>query len=137
MGLDPDSLKERAVLNEDLCVLDHERFFIRGVVPLPLIGAHRSMGIGAWAEVLRTTFIWYVERYEADLRAERPSSGKLANTFHGTGYPDTLGLGISVVWGALGKRPTFTLEHADHPLYRDQQRGITLERAHVLLPLPS
>jgi hypothetical protein len=135
--LSKESRTERAVIDSDLCMLDRSRFFVRGVLYLPIHDAQRAFGIGFWSETDKKTFDWYLTHYEADLFNEPPGSGYLANAFERKGYSKTLGVPVLINWGRERVRPTFKVVAPEHELYAEQTRGITLERAHELLSLPS
>jgi hypothetical protein len=59
-------------------------------------------------------------------RAEPPYFGWLSVVL--PGYPNTLELAMHVHSREVGVRPSFELEHTDHPLAVEQRQGITLAR---------
>jgi hypothetical protein len=122
----------RVILHDDLCMLDKERCFVRGVLYLPMKGAEKEFGIGFWVEIEKDVFMWYCEHFSEDLLEVSPSLGKLANELE-TSASWTLGLDVLVRWGEKTKRPRFVVTSPMHELYRDQQKGITLSRAHQLM----
>ena len=122
--------ESRCFTSEDLCSLDGERFFIRGVVPIPLDEAPgHHFGLGLWAEVPRRHFERYVELYDEDASAEPIFQGILANRI--PGY-DALGHDVDVRLGGTEVRPLFALVQSDHTMSRDQRRGISFARLHEI-----
>ena len=127
-------LGSRCGLSTDTCVIDMNRFFIRGCLYVPVRGTRRRFGWGFWAEVSCRTFSQYLELYEQDGCAERPYPGRLSveDGAH-EGYTALDGLRVRIQFGTADKRPTFTLRPCRHLLYREQRDGITLERHHEIL----
>ena len=65
----------------DLYVLDENRFFVRGLIPLP-VENQEDYCLGAWAEVSKKDFDRIEELWEVDIRTEEPSiKATLANAF--------------------------------------------------------
>lgn len=135
-ALSEQSARERAVLTADCCTLDRNRFFLRGVLYLPVPEAERKFGIGFWAETSDVAFRWYVSRFDQDLTGQEPGFGTLANSFQRPGYGPTLGLKVKIHWGTASERPTFVVDEA-HALRSEQTNGITMKRVHELLALPN
>lgn len=131
----PSRREERWVLNPDLAALDGERFFVRGLVELPVRGGEHPFRWGAWARVSEAAF----RRYEAlwddpERDREPPFVGALASQL--PGYPQTLGLPVTVRLGGGTRRPTFTVDDAAHPLAAEQRQGVYLERVlEILFPV--
>ena len=58
-----EELEQRVVLTADQCVIDGRRFYLRGRIPIPVMGNAEPFIWGVWAEVnarnfLRTTEMW-------------------------------------------------------------------------------
>jgi hypothetical protein len=127
--LTEEERKQRVQENRDLCVLDGERFFIRGVLPLPLPAAQSVYNIGLWVEVERLAFERVYELWLADDQAEEPAfSCTLAN--HIPSLPATLGLAASLCLTGPKTRPNIFLCVCGHPLHAEQVEGISAHRAH-------
>jgi hypothetical protein len=124
----------RCALSSDTCVIDGRRFFIRGILYVPLRGTRRSFGWGFWAEVSGRTFKRYLQLYDADGSKERRYAGKLSveDSAH-EGYEGVDGLGVTIQFGPADERPVFTLRPSRHLLYREQRDGIMPERHHEIL----
>ena len=118
---------QRGELTSDQCVIDNERFFIRGLVQIPVLGEDEPLEWGVWVSLSRKNFeraslLWLDER-----RISEPSYfGWLNNSL--PIYPETLNLKTAVVSRAVGLRPLIELEPTDNPLAVEQRQGISRER---------
>jgi hypothetical protein len=122
--------KRRAKFSSDVCVLDENRFFIRGVAFVSILGTDQRFGWGLWAEVDASAFRKYLEVFKADARGEAPVPGAVANSPRG--YPALDGHGVDLHFGTARERPTMTLHASAHPLSLEQQRGIAMVRVHEI-----
>jgi hypothetical protein len=121
----------RSRSNSDFSTLDERRFFIRGVLPLPLVASEEEFVWGLWAEVSRDQHDLYFAGFHADLSDNPPFEAHLANEIPGYGC---LGLRIDVQFLSGNDRPAFSLAHRDdHLLAREQHAGITRARHHEIL----
>jgi hypothetical protein len=120
---DPDEF-----LSADLCIIANARFFVRGVVELPILGGGgKSLAYAIWAEVSHAGFGTYFKSLEAPEQAVGSQiTGNFANRLQG--FPETLGQACSIRLRAGNARPLVTLNAAEHPLAREQARGVTLDR---------
>lgn len=128
-GVKPNDTRPRNFLNSDYCVIDDRDFFVRGFIPLPIIGTLQQFCWGVWGSLSRDNFEKLIE-WEND-----PQGGtdKLPGMFSWLsnridGYPDTLSLKMYAHVQRGGMRPTFELEPTDHPLAHEFHRGISPER---------
>lgn len=139
----PDERDERWEIGADLAALDGERFFIRGVAEVPVRGEAKPYAWGVWAAVDAAHYRRY-EAVFADPAARRdpPFPGRIANQLHG--YPQTLGLPVTIHLRAGGLRPRLVVDDPAHPLAAEQRDGVYLERVlemlspmlHRELPVP-
>ncbi len=114
--------------NKDLCVLDGERFVVRALLPLPVAEREQPYNVGLWVEVPRQTFERVYELWDEDSQADEPAFHvNLANDI--PTYPPACGLPASLSLTGPTTRPVVTLNPAEHPLVREQSRGITAHRA--------
>jgi hypothetical protein len=114
--------------SDDLCVVDDEHYFVRGILDLPIIGTSETYSVGAWSTLSATNFAIY----EADFFGARSGSyGPFVGWFSNSvpGYAATTNQKCRVHFHADDKRPTFELEPTDHPLAIAQRDGITLASA--------
>ena len=129
-----DEREAQARFSDDLCQWG-DRFFIRGILPVPLIGEDDYFGWGVWVEVEAEAFERYLDLYEEDGRNEPPLPGKLANRLEP--YPGTsLGSRLLVQLQTPDERPTLILPEGDKSrLAQEQRDGIDTARHHELLGL--
>lgn len=124
--LSDEERRSRATRSSDLCTIDDDSFFVRGVIELPIRGAADRFGIGAWVSLKEENYQRYVELYDAeDPGDEGPYFGWLCNRI--AGYPDTLSLKTHLCLRPAPARPAIELEPTDHPLAVQQREGISPE----------
>lgn len=121
----------RSRSNSDLCTLDEERYFIRGVLPLPFAETDGNFGLGVWVEVSRSEHDLYLDGYYEDLSDNAPFAGRLVNDI--PGY-DSLGMSVLVQFRSGNDRPLFLCRNDDvHVLAQEQRAGISTTRHHEIL----
>ena len=119
----------RCDISTDMCALDRERFFLRGLLPLPVSGRTEPYRLGVWAEISLDTFQRIYERWDdADQAEEPPHPATLANSLP-LHQVDTLGLRVSIHLTGPKTRPDFHVETREHSLYLEQAQGIDEHRA--------
>jgi hypothetical protein len=120
----------RARTHSDLCSLDDGRYFIRGVVYIPVQQLGTKFGWGVWAEVSEDAFLRYRELYDKDGSDEPYVAGVLANT-----PPDYIEVEqpLKIQFGPPDKRPIFTLTHTQSELFREQTEGLDLAKWHRIV----
>lgn len=117
----------RCRLTPDLCVIDGEDHFVRGVLEIPIEGTAETFGWGVWSSVSERNFRRYERVFEDDDPARYgPFPGWLSSRI--PGYDDTLSLVVRAHLGDARSRPRLELEPVDHPLARDQREGIDPDR---------
>jgi hypothetical protein len=129
-ALDNDERERRAKFDTDLCVLDGDRFFIRGIAFVRILESDKRFGWGLWAEVSAAVFWRYLDLYEVDGRDEPVAAGRLANT--PVGYPSLEGHPVDIAFATARERPRITLHASTHPLSLEQQDGIAITRVHEI-----
>ena len=121
-----DEFDERVKLNEDLCVVDDEHYFIRGVLKIPIHENDQDLGFGVWVSQKEENFETYLENYDtADIG---PFFGWLSNELNFLGE-STLNLKTMAHFQGDGQRPLIELDESDHPLSVAQRNGIDLDEA--------
>jgi hypothetical protein len=76
----PDEREERWEISPDFAALDGERFFLRGLLPIPVHGEAHEYAWGVWAAVDEAHFRRYDERSrDPDRYLEPPFPGRIAN----------------------------------------------------------
>jgi hypothetical protein len=120
----------RVFVTSDLCSIDDEHFFIRGVISIHVHDQDNDFGFGVWVSQKKENFQTYVDNFEsADIG---PFFGWLSTTL--SCYPeDTFCLKTMAHFRDAKQRPSIELEPSDHQLSLDQQNGISLERAWELV----
>jgi len=119
--------------NSDLCTLDESRYFIRGLLPVPLLDAPGStFHWGLWVEVDHATHDTYLLGFHEDLSRMPRCIGHIANEI--PGYGDTTGLPVHVQFAGHDQRPTFWFEPTlSHALAHEHRAGISAKRHHDVL----
>ena len=118
--------KERVVGDEDMCSIDNEMFFIRGVIQIPVVDYERKFGIGVWVSQKRENFETYAEKPDTDQIG--PFFGWLCNTISFY-HPETQSIKTMAHFRGNRLRPLISIEKSDHQLYKDWSEGITLAKA--------
>ena len=104
------------------------RYFLRGLLPIPIRGEPAPCSWGIWVEVTLPTFERVRELWDApDQAAEPPFQATLANSVRG--YPSTLGLAGTLQLTGPTTAPRFAFAPSvDHPLATEQREGVFAER---------
>ncbi|MEM0988176.1 MAG: DUF2199 domain-containing protein [Pseudomonadota bacterium] len=118
---------------DDVCVAEiHGRHFsyIRCVLPMPIQGAHdHQLNFGVWASLSEVNFGRYVDAFfDLDQSKLGLMFDYLGNAL--PGYPNTENLQLTVAPRDNRLRPQVYVQddHACHPLFIDQQRGISQDK---------
>jgi hypothetical protein len=127
--LDADARSRRAWLADDFAVLDDERFFVRGLLELPIPELDGRFAYGSWVEVSMPDF-QELMRHWHDEEQFGAVECTVANELEP--YRETLGLDATLRATALDKLPAIELADAPHELVHDQQHGISLDRSDEL-----
>jgi hypothetical protein len=128
-----------AVLNEteradrcedggDLCVLDGEKFFVRGTIPLHVHGQSETYEIGAWAEVAQADYQRMLALWEnEDQSRASPFHGTLANQIPTAS--DSLGCELEIRLTGSATRPHLFITAEACSIFSEQKLGIPRHRA--------
>jgi hypothetical protein len=147
-AIGPEQSSRRGRLSSDLCVIDSEQFFVKGLIELKLIGTNTpvvwrtfcwtkvvvSLALpqvfGVWAQVTQQVFNHILANWKADAREKHPNSKALCHLASSlpTYAADTLGLQLMLHVREKGKRPLLTVEPSDHPLASEQIIGVSPAR---------
>jgi hypothetical protein len=127
--LDDDARARRAWLADDFAVLDDERFFVRGLLELPIPGLDDRFAYGTWVEVSSGDFQELLRHWHDEEQFPAVECA-LANELEP--FRDTTGLRATLHATALDKLPTVELADAAHELVRAQRAGITVDRSDEL-----
>jgi hypothetical protein len=125
----PEAEREvRAQLTPDVCIIDEERFYVRGLIEIPILGTEDVFAWTVWASLSITSFDRMVETWDDDDRHQTsgPFFGWLNSDLPYD--PGTGGLKTMVHQRPPGFAPLIELEPTDHPLAIEQRDGVTLAR---------
>ena len=117
---------ERVQIDDDLCAVDNEHYFIRAVLLIPIKGQDDHLGFGVWVSQNKDNFLTYIENYDTDEIG--PFFGWLSNEFS-FGGESTLNLKTMAHFQGNGQRPLIVLEESEHPLSKAQRDGISIDDA--------
>lgn len=122
-------------LDENRCVYKDEagdHFFIRATMDVPVHGLNETFLWGIWVSVSEKSFRDYSLDSNVNVE-ERGYFGYLANNL--PFYNETYGLPANVELRNYNLRPDVLLHNGDHELIRDQQSGISIEKARQIFHL--
>jgi hypothetical protein len=130
----PEERGDRIQLTNDICVIDNQYYFIRGVIKIPVNDGETYFGIGVWISQKKENFENYQQH--PDSSEIGPYFGWLCSDIPEFG--NTLSLKTEAHFQNGNLRPWIKLQTSDHPLAVAQQEGISLARAwevvHEYLP---
>lgn len=126
-----------AETNPDLCVIDGSKFYLRGVLAVPIQGEADEFRWGTWAQVEEKYLRRYYELWnETDVSNEPTFRGKLSGGVRD--FADSDGLEVIIELQSNNQRPRLTVVSETHPLAVAQRNGVTLEDVHTFaLPTPT
>ena len=128
-ALPENERSERCHIGEDVCALDRERFFLRGLLPMPVEGRTQVYRVGVWAEISVEVYRRIHELWSDPAQSDEPRlPGILANHVP-LNEPESAGLPVSIQLTGPKTRPEFRVENVDHPLHAEQTQGIDEHRA--------
>jgi hypothetical protein len=125
----PDEFESRVELTPDECIIDERIFFIRGHIELPISETGNNFVWSVWCSLSDASHRHMTERWDDPGRAGDSYFGWLSTRI--PGYPETLHLKTDVISRAPGVVPLVRVQKCDHPLYREQETGLTLEEVHL------
>jgi hypothetical protein len=130
-ALSVDQLPE-TFLDEDICIINGEHFFIRGIIHLPIIGTAETFRWGVWGSLSKDNFEKLLSMFDDPKRAKLPPIFSWLSSDIGD-YRDTVDLKMYAHIQKPGERPIFELEPTDHPLSQEFHHGITAERVKEIM----
>ena len=129
-GVPEGERETRITENEDLCIIDNEDYFIRGVMRIPLTDYEEDFGIGVWVSQKKENFETYVDNYNSDEIG--PFFGWLSNEIPFFDE-DTINLKTMAHFQGNDQRPLIVPNDADHPLCIAYHQGLTFHQAWELI----
>ncbi|WP_316571725.1 DUF2199 domain-containing protein [Neobacillus sp. YIM B06451] len=121
----PEEREDKFELDDDLCVMEKEHFFIRGCIEVPILGTDEHLIWGVWVSLSEANFNRVKEYWDKQELLEL-MFGWLSTEL--SIYPDTVNLKAMIHFRPDGIRPFIELEPTDHPLAVEFRNGITLDR---------
>jgi hypothetical protein len=123
-----DERATRAVLSSDLCVIDNERFLVRGCIEIPVEGEEDPFVWGVWVDVSERDFRVIERLFGVEKRAHvGPFAGYLGSEL--PCYPDsTFNLHVVAHLRDDGIRPSVQVSRSPHALHAEQCGGISHHR---------
>ncbi|MFD5783187.1 DUF2199 domain-containing protein [Streptomyces sp. NPDC126933] len=116
------------MLSSDQCVIQARRYFVKGLVEIPIIGSDKVFSWAAWVSLSRDNFARTADLWDTPGReAEEPYFGWLS-TDRFLYASNTINLKTHFHTRPVGQRPFIELEPTDHALAVEQRTGITLDR---------
>jgi len=124
----PEAEREKRIeLGTDDCVVDGERFLVRGCLEIPVQGEEDPFVWGIWVDLSEGDFERWVEAFPLEKREHiGPFAGYLGSVL--PCYPDTFNHHVVMYLRDKGIRPLVKVSQSDHPLHVEQCGGITHER---------
>jgi hypothetical protein len=124
----PEAEREaRVQLGPDECVVDNERFLVRGCIEITVDGEAEPFIWGAWVDLSKGDFDRWLEVFDHETRSHvGPFAGYLGVRI--PGYPDTFNHHVVMHLRDKGTRPLVVVSQSDNPLHVEQCRGITQQR---------
>lgn len=120
-------LRERCILTQDQCIIEGQQFFIKGRIELRVDNKPGNFSWNTWVQLDEKDFKRITDLWEDENRIlENPYEGKIAT--HLPPYPETIGLPVKIFTQQVGYKPLIELYESNHPLYLEQENGITMER---------
>jgi hypothetical protein len=127
LELSKDEKAKRCDISDDMCAIDRNRFFLRGLLPIPVHGRSVPYRIGLWAELDEPTFGRVYTLWEDPSQIDEPPlPAVLANDV--PLVPSTLGVIIDIRLTGPTTRPDFYMRDAQHPLAIEQRCGVDSHR---------
>jgi hypothetical protein len=129
-GLSETEREQRAQVGSDFAALDGERFYVRGLLSIPIPEEGADFGFGIWVRVDEDVDAELHEHWTDEEAVGRTFAGELAVEL--PAYGSTLGLPGTLRLRSVDLLPAFELAESDHLLGLEQRHGISLERAREL-----
>ncbi len=117
--------------NSDFCTLGQARYFVRGVLPLPVQSSEDEFCWGVWVEISLDHHDHYLAAFEEEAPDMFSFPGAVANDV--PGYGGTMGLTVEVRLRKATERPAVYVTDSSHALAHEQRDGISRKRHHDIL----
>ncbi|WP_312824337.1 DUF2199 domain-containing protein [Epilithonimonas sp.] len=127
-----DEIENRIEYQKSLCVIDEKYFFHRVRLEIPILDYSENLNFDIWTTISEENFIKRNDDWNNSERTDNePYFGWLENEI--PTYFDTFHLETISRENEVGLIPSLEIIDENHPLYFDQQNGITLEKAQKIV----
>ena len=127
-----NEIKNRIEYQKSLCVIDEKYFFHRVRLEIPILDYSENLNFDIWTTISEDNFIKRNDDWNNPERINNePYFGRLENEI--PTYSDTFHLETTSRESEIGLIPKLEIIDKNHPLYLDQQNGITLEKAQKIV----
>lgn len=124
--------ERRCKFTDDIGIIDGRRYYIRGVLLVPVHDTGGHFAWGLWVRVSQKDFERYRALWNVDGSNEPPFTGRLS-VEDKPGYEGLDGHEVLVQFRSASERPAFRLTASEHRLSREQREGITLHQVEAIL----
>jgi len=127
-SLIPESeISKRATLTPDQCIIDNTLYYLRGQIEIRVEDNPDKFCWNVWVEVSEIDYERMSDLWKDENRIlEKPYPAKIATSLKP--YPETLDLSVNVITQKVGFIPKIELNESSHPLFLEQENGITMDR---------
>ncbi len=132
MGVPANQFDDRVELSDDLCVVDQTTFFIPGHIELPIVGTGRSFAWSVWCSLSAESVIDANKNWNDANRVGVEYFGWLCTSLPAYDAT-TLHLKTDVLMRNVGTVPHIVVHEDDHPIYVEQNEGISPGRYHEIV----
>lgn len=121
-----DQREQRVKIDDELCAVDEEFFFIRTSLSIPIHAYKDDLNFSVWVSLSQEHFMSYIENFDSPEIG--PYFGWFANEFN---FKEqlTLNMKTTVHFQSGGLRPLIKLKESDHPFAVAQKNGVSLDEA--------
>lgn len=131
-----DEVNQRIWLNDafnaDICMIDNYKFFIRGILPFPIIDTNDKFRFGIWVQVKEENCKRYYELWETNDASKEPSfDGVISNKL--PHFEQSRGLAVTIKFQSNNQRPLFYLDTPKQDISIKQKTGVTMDEVHNFL----
>lgn len=122
----------RCSLSSDQCIIDNKHFFLLGRLEIPVLGQSTPFTWLCWVSVSEKNFERACELWHTEGRESEPPY--FAWVQSALPYPQsTVNLKANLVTQPLGERPLVCLQECEHPLYEEQEQGVSMVRVQQIV----
>ncbi len=127
-----DERAKRVELRESLCVIDEIHFFHRGRLCIPINDCEEDLIFDVWTSISKGNFEKRMDLWEDPNRIyQAPYFGWLQTNV--PTYENTLNMKTIAIECEVGLIPKIQMIDENHPLAMDQEKGIALAEAVVIV----